>query len=31
MFRRNQVVTSALGGEDRNKGVGRHQAQEVES
>jgi len=31
VFRRNQVVTSAPGGEDGNKGVGRHQAQEVQS
>jgi len=31
VFGRNQAVTSAPGGEDGNKGVGRHQAQEVQS
>jgi len=31
MFGRNQAVTSAPGGEDGNKGVGRYQAQEVQS
>jgi len=31
VFRRNQAVTSALGGKDGNKGVRRQQAQEVES
>ena len=30
-FRRNPAVTSAPGGEDGNKRVGRHQAQEVQS